>query len=120
MMALKFKTYTWPNDPHTYREELHREPQYTTQSGTSTYTGMGATHRRITGSGAFFGEDAYANFRALMELAADNTAGDLVHPIWGTRYCYFTKLEMTQEPRENYVTYSFEFTQAKADGTVPK
>ena len=119
-MALKYKDYTWPNDPQTYREELYREPLYTTQSGTTTYTGMSATHRRITGSGAFFGTAAYENFRELIALAEETSPGTLVHPVWGSRHCYLTKLELTQEPREDYVSYSFEFTQAKADGTIPR
>lgn len=119
-MALKYKNYTWPNDPHTYREELYREPLYSTANGTTSYTGMSATHLRITGSGAFFGRDAYEDFRDLMELAGDNSPGELIHPIWGARHCYLTKLEMTQEPRENFVSYSFEFIQARSDGTVPR
>ena len=32
-MALKYKSFTWPNDPHTYREVLSREPLYTTSGG---------------------------------------------------------------------------------------
>lgn len=120
MMALKYKTYTWPNDPHTYREVLSREPLYTTQNGTSTYSKMGATHRIITGSGVFYGEEAYDHFLELLEIADDNTPGELHHPIWGKRHCYLTKLELIQEPRENFVSYSFEFTQARSDGTIPK
>lgn len=119
-MALKYKTFTWPNDPHTYREALSREPLYATQSGVTTYSGMSATHRQITGSGAFFGTAAYENFRELLELAEENSPGELIHPVWGSRHCYLTRLELTQEPRENFVSYSFEFTQAKADGTVPR
>lgn len=119
-MALKYKTYTWPTDPHTYREVLHREPLYTTQNGVSTYSKMGATHRVITGSGCFFGSDAYEDFQKLIDLAEDNSPGSLVHPVWGERHCYFTKLEMIQEPREDFVSYSFEFTEARSDGTIPK
>ena len=119
-MALKYKNYTWPNDPHTYREVLSREPLYITQSGTTSYKEMSATHRIISGSGAFFGTDAYADFRELIELAEDSSPGALIHPVWGSRFCYLTKLEMTQEPRENFITYSFEFTEARSDGTVPR
>lgn len=119
-MALKYKSFVWPNDPHTYREELYREPLYTTQNGETSYSGMSATHRRITGSGAFFGENAYEHFKDLLETAEESTAGELIHPVWGSRHCYLTKLEMTQEPREDFVSYSFEFTQARTDGTIPR
>ena len=48
------------------------------------------------------------------------SAGNLEHPIFGIRYCYFTLLELIQEPKENYVSYRFEFTQALQNGEVPK
>ena len=120
MSQLKFKGFTWPNNPHTYQETLFREPMYTTQNGTTSYAGMSSTHRVITGSGVFFGTSAYSDFKALLDVADENTAGDLIHPLWGKRYCYFTKLELIQEPRENFVSYRFEFTQAAYDGTVPR
>ena len=119
-MSLQFKNFLWPNDPDTYREILSREPQYATENGEPVYRGISATQRVISGSGAFFGEDACDSFRELMELAEDNSPGDLVHPLWGTRYCYLTKLELTQQPREDFVSYSFEFIQARSDGSVPK
>lgn len=119
-MALKYKNFTWPTDPSVYREELYREPRYTTQNGTPAYSSMGATQRRITGSGAFFGTAAYEHFRDLLELAEDNSPGTLIHPLWGSRHCYLTRLELNQEPRENFISYSFEFIQAKSDGTIPK
>ena len=119
-MSLKFKDFTWPNDPDTYREVLTREPQYSTKDGVTTYIGMSATGRIITGTGAFFGDNACEKFRELMELAETTSAGELVHPVWGTRRCYLTKLEMTQEPREDFISYRIEFTQARADGTIPK
>lgn len=119
-MSLKFKDYTWPNDPDTYQETISREPQYSTKDGVTNYTGMSATSRVITGTGAFFGTNAYANFRNLVELAEENSPGDLVHPVWGTRHCYLTKLELTQEAKADFVSYRFAFIQAKADGTIPK
>lgn len=119
-MALKYKNYTWPNDPQTYGESLSREPLYVTRDGVTSYSQISAMHRIISGSGVFFGDNAYRNFRELMALAEEDSPGTLVHPEWGNRYCYFTKLEMDQEPRENFVSYRFEFTQAKSDGTVPR
>ena len=46
--------------------------------------------------------------------------GNLEHPIWGIRYCYLTGLEMTQEPKDNYVSYRFTFTGAQTNGVVPR
>lgn len=119
-MSLKFKDFTWPNDPDTYQEVLSREPQYVTEDGEITYTGMSASGRVITATGAFFGTNACVRFRNLMAVAEENSPGDLVHPVWGTRRCYLTKLELTQEPSADYVRYRIAFTQARSDGTIPK
>lgn len=119
-MALQFKEFIWPNDPHTYREVLSRQPQYTTSGGLAVYSGMGDTCRVITASGVFYGEDAYEDFCNLMKVAEETSAGELFHPHWGSRYCYVTGLELIQEPMADIVSYSIEFTQARNDGTVPK
>ncbi len=120
MDKMSFKTFVWPQNPHTYREELIREPKYYTQDGETCFEGMGERKRIITGSGAFYGATAFADFQRLAALFEETTAGNLEHPIWGIRYCYFTGLEMTQEPRENYVSYQFTFTGASTNGAVPK
>ena len=120
MDPLKYKDFTWPNNPHIYREVISREPLYVTRDGVTSFAGISSTRRIITGSGIFFGLHAYRLFQDLLLLAQEDTAGNLVHPQWGVRYCYLTKLELTQEPREDYVAYSFEFMQAETDGTIPK
>lgn len=120
MDHMSYKTFVWPNNPHTYKEEWSREPKYTTVDGVSTYQGMGPLRGIIKGSGAFFGETAYESFRDLMELAKEKKVGELRHPLWGIRYAYLTELVLMQEPRENYVGYSFGFTVADSDGEVPK
>ena len=59
-------------------------------------------------------------FRRLAECFSDDEPGDLVHPLWGTRYCYFTHLKMTQEPRENYIAYEFTFERSFSNGFLPR
>lgn len=120
MDFLSYKTFVWPHNPHTYKEEYIRAPKFRTESGITYYDGMGDMQRIITGSGVFFGENAFARFRALAELFGDEEPGNLEHPIWGICYCYFTGLELTQEPKENYVSYKFTFTGALNNGEVPK
>lgn len=119
MDNLCYKTFVWPHNPHTYREEYVREPKFYTEDGIQYYGSMGPMKQKITGKGVFFGENAFETFRALAEVFSEEEAGDLDHPLWGIRHCYFTKLELTQEPKENYVSYTFEFTVARANGTVP-
>lgn len=119
MELLIYKTFVWPQNPHTYQEEYIREPQYYTQDGETYYEGMGEMKRIITGSGVFYGDNAYTEFKKLVALFEDSAPGNLEHPIWGIRYCYFTGLELTQEPKANYVSYKFTFTGAQTSGVVP-
>ena len=120
MDYLSYKTFVWPQNPHTYQEELIREPKYTTVNGVAYFDSMGDMKRIITGSGVFYGENAFAQFKHLAALFEETTAGNLEHPIWGIRYCYVPGLELTQEPQENCVSYKFTFTGALSNGVVPK
>lgn len=98
-----------------------REPVYTKNSaGDTVFSGMGPVKRTVTGTGAFVGDTAYADFRELMELFNEADWGELVHPEWGAFHMYFTELELTQEPKFNYVSYKFEFREADADGAIPE
>ena len=120
MNYLSYKTFVWPKNPHTYREVTTRTPVYYTQDGETYFRGMSGLKRVISGSGVFSGEDAYNKYKELQRLSEDMSAGNLEHPIFGIRFCYLTQLEVIQEPKENYVSYRFEFTQAKTNGEVPK
>ena len=120
MDFLSYKTFVWPQNPSTYQETMSRDPQYHTSDGVSYFDRMGDLKRVITGSGCFTGEDAFEQFRTLAALMNSSTPGNLEHPIWGIRYCYFTGLELTQEPKENSVSYKFTFTGALTNGDVPK
>lgn len=120
MDFLSYKTFVWPQNPYVYKEVTSRTPYYFTQDKETYFDGMSDQKRVITGSGVFYGEDAYEQFKKLQKLAEESDAGNLEHPIFGIRYCYLTMLEVTQEPKENYVSYRFEFTQAKPNGEIPK
>ena len=60
------------------------------------------------------------DFQNLARLFEQRDPGNLEHPLWGIRYCYFTGLELTQEPKENCVSYTFQFTCALTNGEVPR
>lgn len=121
MTKLVFKNFTWPTNPEVYHEDYVRDPVYAkTDDGNTVFSGMGPMKRVVTGSGAFFGENAVADFTQLATLFENPDAGILDHPLWEKRTMYFTKLQMTQSPKSDYVAYSFEFTEADADGAIPK
>lgn len=121
MNKLIYKTFTWPQNPDHYQQTYVREPVYTkTEAGDTVFSGMGPRQLTITGSGAFFGDTAYERFTALVKVFEDATIGGLIHPKWGTIPCYFTELQLTEEPRANYVAYKFEFRGTDADGNIPQ
>lgn len=121
MDKLKFKSFTCPQNPTVYEEKLVRTPVYSSYTdGTPFFAGLSAIKRTITGSGVFWGEDAFAQYQELEALFDRSSPGNLVHPIWGTRYCYFTGLELTQEPAENYVAYKFTFTGSLDTNEIPQ
>lgn len=121
MDKLKFKEYVWPQNPEVFRCSFLREPVYEKDyTGQVVFTGMGPQKLTITGNGSFFGASAYTDFQNLKGLFADKAPGELVHPVMGTFQVYLTELEASQEPRTDYVAYSFAFREADSDGVIPK
>lgn len=121
MEKLIFKDFEWPQNPEYFRQNFVREPVYIrVEDGEPVFSGMGPLKRTITGSGAFVGEAAYRNFRTLIDLCDDKSAGTLRHPVWGEANVYLVELEMAQEPRADYVAYSFKFQEADSEGAIPK
>ena len=120
MDKLKFRTFTWPENPETFHIQAVMEPEYTINGdGTIEYTGMGPLCRIITGKGVFQGARAVENFNALSVIMATSKAGDLIHPVWGTIYAYLTGLTMEQESREDCIVYTFTFREADESGMIP-
>ena len=120
MANLSFGTFVWPNDPENYREKCVREPIYIqNDNGTTTFSGMSEVKRTITGSGAFFGSNAYSDFKQLLALVNQKQAANLQHPIWGTRKGYLTELISDLESREDYVAYSFTFLEEGTESLWP-
>lgn len=121
MNKMTYKTFTWPQNPEHFQHTYLREPEYgKNAAGDPVFTGMGPKKLTVTGSGAFSGDTAYADFKALAAIFAQPEAGELNHPVWGNISAYFTELEMIQEPRADYVAYRFKFREADANGGIPK
>ena len=121
MDKLTYKDFVWPRNPEKYRQQYLRKPTYgEDEEGNTVFQGLGALKHTITGSGAFTGTDAWASFQQLADLCGDPLAGDLTHPVWGTVSAFLTELQMDQEPRENYVAYSFTFQAADENGDIPQ
>lgn len=121
MDKLLYKSFTWPQNPEYYKDSYVREPEYSKdEEGNVLFDGLGPLKRTITGSGAFYGDTAYEDFLELAALCNTTVAGALVHPKWGKVSAFLTKLEATQEPRADYVAYSFTFRVADENGEIPQ
>lgn len=121
MELMSFKSFIWPRNPQVYKEDSSREGMYHKNDlGHDVFEGMGLKKCVISGNGVFYGETAFEDFRRLAALFEETSPGNLSHPVWGIRYCYFTGLELTQEPAENCVSYKFEFQVAETNGFLPK
>ncbi len=120
MDKLKYRTWTWPENPEEFRIQALRAPQYTVaEDGTISYEGLGPLCRVISGKGVFQGSDAANSFNALSVLMATGKVGELIHPIWGSIQAYLTELEMEEDSRENCIVYSFTFREADESGMIP-
>lgn len=113
LTAMRFRSFIWPNNPSRYSVSFARETAlHKAPMGAYAMQDLGRTCRVMRGEGEFFGPDAYETFRRLAAEFYKTGPGLLVHPVWQTASAYFTKLELTQEPRSDYVAYSFEFRES--------
>lgn len=107
---MRFKTFTFPHNPRTYSIEFGRDVvEHKVPNGTYILQNLGRKGRILRGEGEFYGENAYDTFKALATLFYAEEPGELYHPIWQTSRAYFIELKLNQEPREDYVSYSFAF-----------
>ena len=110
LTPMRYKDYVWPHNPKTYRIQYQRRVAvHKIPFGRYAMQDMGLGNRVMTGEGEFFGKDAYGEFKKLASVFYQDGAGTLYHPVWQTSTAYFTQLSLAQEPREDYVRYTFTF-----------
>lgn len=110
---MKFKTFTWPNNPTTcHVTQGRRIVQHQYLDGTWCTQEFGNAPRVYSGEGVFFGASAVANFHVLLSLFRTGGMGMLRHPHWGTINVYPQELEYTLEPEEQCIHYRFSFLEA--------
>ncbi len=120
MEKMSYKGWVWPQNPEVFQMSCIRTPRHRKSSGVYVYKGLSDLKRTFSGNGVFLGSNAFADFKALAEMVSSTESGELVHPVWGTFQAYLTEVEMTQEPRENEVSYRFFLHGADSNGTIPK
>lgn len=119
LAPMRYKDFTWPHNPRTYTIEYKREMGvHKVPFGRYHLQDLGPTRRVMKGEGEFVGEDAYKQFKALASVFYSDGPGVLVHPVWQAANVYFVELALAQEPRRDYVKYTFTFWEGY-DGYQP-
>ena len=114
LSPMRFRSYTWPHNPRVYSIDYHRMVSaHKLPFGLYQLQDLGRTNRVMKGEGEFVGEGAYGQFGQLANTFYAEGPGLLVHPLWQASNAYFVALRLEQEPRPDYVRYSFEFWEEK-------
>ena len=121
LTPMRFKDYVWPHNPRVYSIDYERKMAVSkTPFGRYFLQDLGQTNRVMAGEGEFVGEGAYQEFGKLANAFYDPGPGVLVHPLWQTASAYFVSLRLEQEPRAEYVRYSFVFWEDSGQETQMK
>ncbi len=110
LASMKYKDFTWPHNPRTYTIDYRRSmAEHKVPFGRCHLQDLGPTRRVMKGEGEFVGPDAYDTFKALASTFYSDGPGALIHPVWQSANVYFVELSLAQEPKKDYVKYSFTF-----------
>ena len=110
LSPMRYKDYSWPHNPRVCQIEQKRKiASVKLPFGDFTMQDLGRTYRVIRGEGEFSGEGAYDEFKKLEEVFRLSGSGILVHPVFEVTRAHFVSLSLRQEPKSDYVAYSFEF-----------
>lgn len=110
LAPMRYKDYVWPHNPRAYFIEYQRSMGvHKVPFGRYHLQDLGPTRRVMKGEGEFVGDGAYQEFQKLAAVFYSDGPGVLVHPVWQATQAYFVALTLQQEPRENYVRYTFAF-----------
>ncbi len=107
---MRYKNYVWPHNPRVYTIEYQRAMgARKVPYGRYCLQDLGPAQRVMKGEGEFVGEGAYDQFKQLATVFYSDGPGLLVHPVWQISNAYFVELSLRQEPRPDYVAYTFTF-----------
>lgn len=110
LSPMRFKQFVWPHNPRVYSTTFEREMAVNKiPMGRYHLQSLGRTCRIFRGEGEFTGQGAYDTFKQLEAVFQEESPGMLVHPVWMAVTAWFVSLKLEQEPRSDYVRYSFVF-----------
>ena len=107
---MQYKDYIWPHNPKTYTISYERKVAvHKVPFGRYVMQDLGLGRRVMRGEGEFYGDGAYGEFKKLASVFYYGGPGTLIHPVWQSANAYFVELSLAQEPRKDYVKYTFTF-----------
>lgn len=110
LAPMRFKTFVWPHNPRVYAIRFERKlALHKIPFGRHLLQSLGQTCRVFRGEGEFVGAEAYDTFKRLATVFHEESPGPLIHPVWMSTRAWFVSLRLEEEPRPDYVRYSFEF-----------
>ncbi len=110
LSPMRYKSFIWPHNPRTYTIEYERQVAvHKIPFGRYAMQDLGLGRRVMRGEGEFYGPSAYEDFKKLATVFYDGGPGTLLHPVWQSAQVYFVELALAQEPRRDYVRYTFTF-----------
>ena len=111
LKKIKYKNFEFPNNPETTSFKCDRsyiKHKYPNLVG-NELEDFGVNAVIITGSGYFFGKNAYKNFEKLRKEFSKNGVGEFRHPIYTSiTRGLMVSLESTVDAEVNAIRYSFE------------
>lgn len=119
LAPMRYKTFVWPNNPSECKYSVtkaYAEHKYPELAGVEIED-MDNKAIVLTGSGEFFGANAYESWKSLVSVFNEHGVGDFFHPVYpDVNKGLMTELTSTVEPRPDYVAYTFTFV---CHSTIP-
>lgn len=111
LKPMRYKNYVWSNNPSTCSYTCdkniikHKYPELDAVE----LEDLDPDGIVLTGTGEFFGPDAYNQWNELLAVFRKHGPGEFFHPIYtDIKKASIKRLQSNIEPRANYIQYSFE------------
>lgn len=107
---MKYKNYTWPNNPSTIDISVKRDlKDISMPFNLSVIQDLGRKKRIVSGQGQFFGENCMEQFEDLFKVLKQGGTGYLCLPGMVPFLAVFSELQLIGEAMPNVINYKFEF-----------
>lgn len=109
---MQFRTFTWPNEPSTLKISYQRKiTSEILENGHWFVNETASTGRIFEGEGVFYGDNCHTLLQQLGALLQDGISGILTLPEWGSYKALLTELSVTEEDKDNYLSYRYRFVE---------